>query len=308
MSDSFHGFSEHHVHVTSTSPKGGNLSIRVRRSGKEGDGKKGLLLLHGYPQTSYIWRFVAPKLAEKYTVICTDLRGYGQSSKPKGTEGHEEYSKRSMADDQVQVMAHFGFTKFSVLAHDRGARVAHRLALDHPDKVEGMCLLDIAPTVYMYEKTNMNFAEGYWHWFYLIQPSPGPERMILADPEAYWGTLAGRATHKLVQFSEDAVKEYKENLSTMEGIHATCEDYRASATIDLDHDRADRSAGKKLSVAKLKIIWGGKGMIDRYGDVLSVWKGYAEDGVEVSGTSLDCGHYIPEEKPEELLKEVLDFF
>ncbi|WWD18841.1 hypothetical protein CI109_103296 [Kwoniella shandongensis] len=274
---------------------------------KKGDGE-GLLLLHGYPQTSHIWHKIANRLAEKYTVVATDLRGYGKSSKPRGSDKHEEYSKREMASDQVQVMKHFGFDNFSVIGHDRGGRVAHRLALDHPDQVTRLMLLDIAPTLYMYDHTDMAFAKAYWHWFFLIQPTPGPENMILAGPEQFWATAAARASHQGVKWSEEDVEEYKTSSFRPETVHANCEDYRAAATIDLEHDRADQSAGRKLTVPKLRIIWGSKGVIERYDDVLAIWRGYCEEGkVDVSGKGLDCGHYIAEEQPEGLMKEIYDF-
>ncbi|WVW85131.1 hypothetical protein I302_107168 [Kwoniella bestiolae CBS 10118] len=270
-----------------------------------GDKEKAVLLLHGYPQTGHIWHKIAPKLAERYTVVVADLRGYGQSSKPPGSENHEEYCKREMAEDQVQVMQHFGFSSFYIIAHDRGARVSHRLALDHPGRVRGMMLLDIAPTLYMYDHTDMAFAKGYWHWFFLIQPSPGPENMIMSGPEAFWNNMAGRPSHKGVKWSNEDLKEYKEKFFTPECIHATCEDYRASATIDLTHDRQSLSSGEKLSIPRLVVLWGKKGMIQSYhsGDVVGLWKEWTDGKVEVRGKGVEGGHYIPEERWEDVLEE-----
>ncbi|WRT66760.1 uncharacterized protein IL334_003723 [Kwoniella shivajii] len=273
---------------------------------KKGNGKKAILLLHGYPQTSHIWNKIAPKLSEEYTVVATDLRGYGQSSKPPGSKSHEEYSKREMASDQVQVMQHFGYDEFYIIAHDRGARVAHRLALDNPSKVKGMMLLDIAPTLYMYDNTDMAFAKGYWHWFFLIQESPGPENMIMSGPEQFWQAMAGRPSHQGVNWSEEDLKEYKSKLFTEETVHASCEDYRAAATIDLEHDRASSSSGDKISIPKLVVLWGKKGLIESYnsGDVVGVWKEWINSSVtQIKGKGVDSGHYIPEEKWDDILEE-----
>ncbi|WWC63010.1 uncharacterized protein I303_105608 [Kwoniella dejecticola CBS 10117] len=298
----FEGFEEFRVSVHSR-VLNKQLTILGRKGGH--NTKKAVLLLHGYPQTSHIWHKIAPKLAEKYTVIATDLRGYGQSSKPRGSESHEEYSKREMAADQVQVMEHFGFSEFHIIAHDRGARVAHRLALDYPERVKGMMLLDIAPTLYMYDNTDMAFAQGYWHWFFLIQQSPGPENMILAGPEQFWQAMAGRPSHKGVVWSHEDLKEYKERMFTDEGVHASCEDYRAAATIDLDHDRESREKGQKITIPKLVILWGGKGIIQNFnsGDVLGIWKDWSDSTTEIRGRKVDGGHYIPEERWEDVLQE-----
>ncbi|ORY23709.1 Alpha/beta hydrolase fold protein [Naematelia encephala] len=285
-----------------------NTTSDVKIYAKIGGSGPPLLLVHGYPQTHYIWRSVAGRLAEHFTVFAADLRGYGQSSKPRGSESHVEYSKREMACDMVNLMAEHGFESFNILAHDRGARVAHRLALDQPHKVKRMILLDIAPTLWMYDHSNMTFAMGYWHWFFLPQPSPFPEDLILSDPKRYWAMLSSRKSHENVIWTDEVVEQYQKYYFTPEGVHGACEDYRASTTIDLEHDRQDLQAGNKLNITQLKVFWGRRGMINNFGDVLDIWKGYCNDTVALSGKALDCGHYIAEEQPEELLKEALEFF
>ncbi|OZJ02917.1 hypothetical protein BZG36_04112 [Bifiguratus adelaidae] len=266
-----------------------------------------LLLLHGYPQNYFIWHLIADDLATRFTVVAADLRGYGRSSKPQGSPSHIEYSKREMAADQVAIMKKLGFSSFYIVAHDRGARVAHRLALDYPHVVRKMILLDICPTLAMYESTDMKFAAGYWHWFFNIIPTPHAENIISADPLAFWNALARRETHKDVIHTTEALEEYQSAFFKPDTIHATCEDYRAAATIDLEHDRADLANNHKLSVPALRILWGKKGIIPRY-DVLAEWRNVCHlDKVEVSGRALDCGHYIAEERSAELLEEIFEF-
>jgi haloacetate dehalogenase len=262
-----------------------------------------LLLLHGHPQTGYIWHRVAPSLADRFTVVVTDLRGYGDSAKPPGEASHVTYSKRAMAAEQVAVMARLGFDRFAVLAHDRGARVAHRMALDHPAVVSRMLLLDIAPTLAMYEQTDRVFATAYFHWFFLIQPAPFPERLLGADPEFYLDSILGGRLGSLAPFEPEALAEYRRCIALPGAIHAMCEDYRAAATIDLDHDRADREAGRKVA-APLRILWGKRGVIERCFDPLAEWRAVAE---EASGRAVDCGHYLPEEAPGEVVVETLAF-
>ena len=262
-----------------------------------------LLLLHGHPQTHAIWHRVVPRLAQQFTVVACDLRGYGDSSKPPADEAHSNYSKRSMAADMLAVMQSLGFDNFSVLAHDRGARVAHRLAADHPDAVQRMVLLDIAPTLAMYEQTSEAFARAYWHWFFLIQPAPLPERLIEADPGAYVLDVMGRRSSGLAPFDPRALAEYQRCLALPGTARGICEDYRASASIDLEHDRADRDAGKRLETP-LMVLWGGEGVVQRCFDPLKEWRAIADD---VSGEALPCGHYIPEEAPEALLAHALPF-
>ena len=262
-----------------------------------------LLLLHGHPQTHAIWHKVAPALAERFTVVARDLRGYGDSGKPQGAPDHANYSKRTMALDALAVMRSLGFETFKVLAHDRGARVAHRLALDHPQAVERMALLDIAPTLAMYEQTSEAFARAYWHWFFLIQPAPMPERLIEADPAAYVRDVMGKRSAGLAPFDPRALREYQRCLALPGAAHGICEDYRAAATIDLEHDRFDRSAGRKLRMPLLA-LWGEQGVVGRCFDPLAEWKLAADD---VQGGALPCGHYIAEEAPEQLLARVLPF-
>jgi len=262
-----------------------------------------LLLLHGHPQTHAIWHRVAPRLAEHFTVVACDLRGYGESSKPQGAPDHANYSKRAMAADMVAVMQSLGFATFRVLAHDRGARVAHRLALDHPQAVERMALLDIAPTLAMYEQTSDAFARAYWHWFFLIQPAPMPERLIEADPAAYVRDVMGKRSAGLAPFDPRALAEYQRCLALPGAAHGICEDYRAAATIDLEHDRLDRDAGNRLALP-LMVLWGEQGVVGRCFDPLAEWQRVAAD---VQGGALPCGHYIAEEAPDALLERVLPF-
>lgn len=262
-----------------------------------------LLLLHGHPQTHAIWHKVAPALLERFTIVACDLRGYGDSSKPQGDADHANYSKRVMAADMLAVMRSLGFATFKVLAHDRGARVAHRLALDHPQAVERMALLDIAPTLAMYEQTSEAFARAYWHWFFLIQPAPMPERLIEADPAAYARDVMGKRSAGLAPFDPRALAEYQRCLALPGAAHGICEDYRAAAGIDLDHDRLDRAAGRKLDMPLLA-LWGAQGVVGRCFDPLAEWRLAAHD---VQGGALPCGHYIAEEAPQALLARVLPF-
>lgn len=262
-----------------------------------------LLLLHGHPQTRAIWHRVAPALAGLFTLVAADLRGYGDSSKPAGTSDHGNYSKRAMAADQVALMRLLGFDRFRVLAHDRGARVAHRLAADHPAAVSHIVLLDIAPTLAMYEQTSEGFARAYWHWFFLIQPAPLPERLIEADPAAYLRDVMGRRSAGLAPFDPRALAEYTRCLALRGAAHGLCEDYRAAAGIDLMHDRSDRDAGRMLQVPLLA-LWGEEGVVHRCFKPLDEWRRVASDA---EGEALACGHYIAEEAPETLLARALPF-
>jgi haloacetate dehalogenase len=262
-----------------------------------------LLLLHGHPQTHAIWHRVAPVLAEHHTVVAADLRGYGDSSKPEGAADHSNYAKRVMAQDQLAVMRSLGFERFDVLAHDRGARVAHRLAMDHPEAVRRLVLLDIAPTLAMYEQTTEAFARAYWHWFFLIQPAPLPERLIQADPAAYIRDMLGKRGAGLAPFDPRALAEYQRCVALPGTAHAMCEDYRAAASIDLEHDRVDRAAGRLLQ-QPLLVLWGEKGVVHRCFRPLDEWRRVAR---EVNGEAIPCGHYIAEEAPELLLARVLPF-
>ena len=262
-----------------------------------------LLLLHGYPQSHLIWHKVAEPLAERYTVIATDLRGYGQSSKPAGLPGHENYSKREMARDQVALMQALGFPSFFVCGHDRGGRVAHRMALDHPEAVKKLMVLDISPTLTMYEETNMDFALGYWWWFFLVQPAPFPETLINASPEAYLAKKITSGSAGRTPFTDETYAAYLSYMRNPATVHSMCEDYRAAASIDLVHDRADREAGRKI-VCPLHVLWGEHGIVHRCFSPLQDWRKFA---TVVSGRPVAAGHYIPEEIPEELVGELKEF-
>ena len=287
------GFDRHIVEVA----EGIRIAAVVGGSGPP------LLLLHGHPQTLAIWHRVAPALARRHTIVAADLRGYGDSSKPAGETDHGNYAKRVMAQDQLALMRSFGFDRFDVLAHDRGARVAHRLAQDHPAAVGRLALLDIAPTLAMYEQTTDAFARAYWHWFFLIQPAPLPERLIEADPAAYVRTVMGRRSAGLAPFDSRALAEYERCIALPGAAHGLCEDYRAAAGIDLELDRADREAGRLLQ-QPLMVLWGEQGVINRCFQPLVEWRRVARD---VTGEALPCGHYIAEEAPEELLPRIVPF-
>lgn len=256
-----------------------------------------LLLLHGYPQSQLMWHRIAPALAEEFTVVCADLRGYGDSSKPPTTPDHEPYSKRAMARDQVAVMKALGFERFMVVGHDRGGRVAYRLALDHPNWVEKLAVIDIVPTSEMYRRTDMSFAMGYWHWFFLTQPYDFPERVISAAPDAFLSWIDQPF------FDPAAREQYRRCFSEPAMIHGTCEDYRAGATFDFELDEADRAAGARIRCPVLG-LWGSKGLVGRTYDVLEIWRAWAKD---VRGQPIEGGHFLPEQAPEETLKALLAF-
>jgi haloacetate dehalogenase len=277
------------------STRGTEINLKVAGKGPA------LLLLHGYPQTHVIWHKIAPELAKTHTVIVPDLRGYGDSGKPPSDSTHAAYSKRAMAADQVEVMDALGFNNFSVVGHDRGGRVAHRMVRDYPDRVDKIVVLDIAPTATMYGATDVKFATAYYHWFFLIQPYDLPERMIGADPRFYltkkikaWGRTDGA-------ISDDAFAEYLRCFSDPKTIHATCEDYRASATIDLEHDAVD---GDQKIDNPLLALWSQDGFVGRAYDVLETWRQVASN---VSGHPVPGGHYVPEEAPQETLSALNKF-
>ncbi|MGI4841343.1 MAG: alpha/beta fold hydrolase [Janthinobacterium lividum] len=288
----FAGFEKHLRHVN-----GVDIAYRIGGNGP------GLLLLHGHPQTHVIWHKVAERLAEHFTVVAADLRGYGDSARPPISDGAGHYSKREMAVDNVELMRALGFDSFSVLAHDRGARVAHRLALDHSAAVRRMVLLDIAPTLAMYEQTSEAFARAYWHWFFLIRPTPLPETLIEADPPLYLRSVMGSRSAGLAPFTDEAFGEYLRCLQRPGSAQSICEDYRASAGIDLEHDRADIAAGHSLALPLL-VLWGLDGAVGRCFKPLEEWQKVALD---VRGKALQCGHYVAEEAPELLLAEALAF-
>jgi haloacetate dehalogenase len=260
-----------------------------------------VLLLHGYPQTHAMWHKVAPQLARDYCVVCPDLRGYGDSSKPKGLPDHSNYSKRAMANDIVEVMRALGHERFHVVGHDRGGRVGHRMARDHGARVRTLTVLDISPTLKMYRSTNMQFAKAYYHWFFLIQEAPLPERMLEGQAPYYILKRLGRGKSGLKYFARQALAEYERAFNDPRTIHSTCEDYRAAATIDLVHDQKDLQRKIRMPVLAL---WGKQGVIEALFDCLADWREVATD---VRGRALACGHFIAEEKPKELLAELRRF-
>ena len=276
----------------------------VRLHGRRGGQGEPLLLLHGHPQTHAMWHCVAPVLAQHFSVVMMDLRGYGDSGRPAGSDAHAGYTKRVMALDAMAVMAHHGHRRFRVLAHDRGARVAHRLAADHAGAVRQLMLLDIAPTLAMYEHTRQEFAQAYWHWFFLIQPPPLPEALIESDPVRYLRSVMGKRHAGLAAFAPKALAEYERCIQIPGSAHAICEDYRASAGPDLVHDRADRVAGLQLPMP-VRVLWGEHGAVGTCFDVLALWRACA---ASVTGRALPCGHYIAEEAPDLLASEALSFF
>ena len=260
-----------------------------------------LLLLHGYPETHLMWHKIAPRFAQEFTVVVPDLRGYGDSSKPKGDPDHYNYSKRAMAQDMIEVMTQLGFEEFFVVGHDRGARVGHRMALDHAQRVKKLVVLDIAPTYKMYMTADKTFATVYYHWFFLIQPYDFPERLIGSQPEDYLRSFLVRGSVDAAAFAPEVVKEYVRCFSDPTTIHATCEDYRASATIDLLHDEADMS---QKVICPLLALWSEKGLVGRKYDVLETWR---ERASNVQGGALNGGHFIPEESPDETYRAIREF-
>ena len=261
-----------------------------------------LLLLHGYPQTGYMWHKIAPRLAEDFTVVVADLRGYGDSDKPTSSEDHAVYSKRAMAADMMAVMTALGHSQFFIAGHDRGGRVAHRLARDYPKAVTKLAVLDIAPTAMMYDTTDMHFATSYYHWFFLIQPAPFPETLIGSDPKFFLESKMQHWGKDRTAITNDAFDEYLRCFSNPDTIHASCEDYRASASIDLEHDAAD--VGLKLDIPLL-VLWGATAMVGNKYDMLCAWQEVATD---VTGFAVPGGHYLPEESPDETYQALLDFF
>lgn len=287
----------------------GEVTLFVRRTPGVRDGVAGkppLLMLHGYPQTSAMWRDVAPRLAESFEVICPDLRGYGASDRP-GTDRpgqdqtHALYSKRAMAQDMTALMTALGHETFFLVGHDRGGRVSHRLAMDHSARVRRLVVMDIAPTREMYARADARFAKAYWHWFFLIQPYPVPEQMIGADPDGYWRAKCMELGGGKHPFSDEALEEYISFHRQPAALHAQCEDYRAAYSIDIEHDNEDGDA--KLSMP-LHVIWGKAGIIDRYYDAIQIWQERAET---VTGQGIEGSHYFAEERPEETAEAIRSF-
>ncbi len=294
VSDYFQGFTHKMIDV-------GEVTINTWVGGK---GKEAILLLHGHPESYLIWRDIAPQLAQNYTVVATDLRGYGDSSKPRGLSDHSNYSKRVMALDQVKVMETLGFTRYHIVGHDRGGRVCHRLMLDYPEKVLTCTMMDILPTYDMYQQTNQEFATKYWHWFFYIQPYDFPERFLGSDPEYFIrNNLLKKATPEAQKkFPEDVLQEYIRHYSDPATVHGISEDYRAAVSIDLEHDIVDRATKIKTP---LLILWGANGVVGNLWDVLQGWKNLA-DNVRGFGIE-DCGHFVPEEQPQIVLDALCDF-
>lgn len=265
-----------------------------------------VLLLHGFPQSHVMWHRVARQLNKDFYLVMPDLRGYGDSSKAPGLADHSNYSKRAMAQDMIEVMDALGATSFCVCGHDRGGRVAHRLALDHPQRLRRLCLIDIAPTLDMYAATDFEFARAYYHWFHLIQPAPLPETMIMGSALAYLhAKLGGWGALGLDHIEPAALAEYERCFSNPATVHAICEDYRASAGIDLTHDRASRTQGDQIACDTL-LLWGERGVVNRLFKPLELWQ--AQCAGTVTGQTLPAGHFILEELPQETAAALLDFF
>jgi haloacetate dehalogenase len=265
-----------------------------------------LLLLHGFPQTHVMWHRVAQQLKNDFWIVMPDLRGYGDSSRPPGLPDHSNYSKRVMAQDMVDVMDQLGVQSFALCGHDRGGRVAHRLAVDHPEKVQRLCVIDIAPTLDMYNATNMDFARAYYHWFHLIQPWPLPERMIGGSAISYLhAKIGGWGSTGLDYIEPQALAEYERCFVQAENIHSACEDYRASAGIDLEHDRATRARGDKVACDML-VLWGERGVVNKMFKPIDLWQ--AQCAGQVQGHVMPAGHFIPEELPAQTCQALRQFF
>lgn len=297
MTDLFPGFQDTHVTVNHALARDVTLRVRVGGSGPA------LLLIHGYPQTGAMWHRVAPALAEHFTVVCPDARGYGASDKPETDALHLPYSKRATAADMAALMTELDFETFKVAGHDRGGRITHRLCLDHPDRVEAASVLDIVPTRHFFKTANHAAAHAYYHWYFLAQPAPLPETLIGADPAFYFRQKCGAwSADGLAKFDPIALAEYEAAFAKPETIHASCEDYRAAATIDLEHDEADLD--RKIA-CPFQVLWGDGGAMHRCYDVLDTWRERAPD---LRGHAVKSGHFLAEENPEGTLRAFQDFF
>lgn len=268
---------------------------------KIGDAAQAVLLLHGYPQNHRMWEPIIPYLAKDFTVVASDLRGYGDSDKPTGDREHANYCKRVMAEDQVALMSRLGYEQFYLVGHDRGARVAHRLALDHPGRVQKLALLDILPTYDLYQTTDQEFATSYYHWFFLIQPYPFPENLISNNPDYFLDYCLQSWSSQPSSFTPEALADYRRCFGLWETIHGTCEDYRAAATIDLTHDRADRHL---RITCPLLVLWGSRGVMGKKYDLGTIWR---QRAINYQGFALDCGHFLPEEAPEATYSALAEF-
>jgi haloacetate dehalogenase len=296
LADLYPGYESHWIDTSA-----GKL---FARSGGKGPP---LLLLHGYAQTNVIWHRVAPALAEHFSLVIADLPGYGWSAVPEAGEGHAPYDKRSMAKAMVELMEKLGHVRFRLAGHDRGGRVAYRLALDHPHRLEKLSTLDIVPTYDMWHGIDAKLAFRIWHWTFLALPAPFPEEVIGRDPVAFWDRKGGPgiASKSLSKFDPRALAHYHAFFSDPLRIHATCEDYRAGRTTDLKNDEADRASGKKI-VCPLLALWGAAGIpSEAESDPLATWREWATD---VRGLAIDCGHYLPEENPDAVSKALIEFF
>ncbi len=293
MASFFEGFE-----LTTMRVNDGHLRLRRGGSGPP------LLLLHGNPQTHAMWHHVAPALAQGRTVVCPDLRGYGGSFKPAPSADHAPYAKSAMARDMVELMDTLGFSRFDLIAHDRGARVAHRLAIDHPERVHSLAVMDIVPTIEHFERADMAFALGYYHWFWFAQPHPFPEELINAAPDTWFRAHTSREPKLPGFFREEAMADYLAAARDPSAISGMCEDYRAAASIDLVHDRVSCAEGRRVQCPML-ILWGSKGRIGGWYDPVAIWSAYCD--ATVTGVAVDSGHYLAEETPDEVLTHLRAF-
>ncbi|KAI0133767.1 Alpha/Beta hydrolase protein [Xylariales sp. AK1849] len=297
----FDGFQPFTI-TTQSDPK---VDIYGLKSGEPSSQRPALLLVHGFPQTHHIWHRVAPQLTAAYTVVLLDLRGYGNSSKP---EDVSQYAKSVMARDCITAMDTLGFkAAFYICAHDRGARVSHKLLVDFPDRVKKAIFLDICPTLAMYTKTNLEFAHAYFHWFFLIQPDPLPETLISASPRKFTELfMGGRQKDGLKFFDKVCFEHYVSILEDPVAVHAMCQDYRASASLDMQEARKDLADGRLIRTP-LKVLWGKHGVIEKLFDAVQEWREVTSEEVEVGGYAVESGHYLPEQAPDDVVAAIREF-